>query len=167
MAGLCLGAAAVVLLVPSAGRLETLELEADDWRMRDLPYAYRHRAATRPSRHVPVEIDDASIHQFAPVVKRRDRARRPRSSSIFCIGAGPPQSPSISDSGSRTRSHLYGDPVKEAEMPASPSPIHELDSGKAAITSNPRYKRAGSRSRADRGKPEAARRAGGVHPVAG
>ena len=73
IAGLSLGvgAAAVVLLLASAGWLGTIELKSYDWRMRTLADA-RARSG-RPLGHsdiVLVEINDASIRELAPLVGR-------------------------------------------------------------------------------------------------
>jgi len=73
IAGLSLGigAAAVVLLLSSAGWLETLELKAYDWRMRTISGI--RIASGQPLVHpdiVLVEINDASLRQFAPLVGR-------------------------------------------------------------------------------------------------
>ena len=84
IAGLSLGvgAAGIILLLASAGVLETVELETYDWRMRTVADARARRGQPLGrSDIVLVEINDASIRELAPIVGRWPWPRAPIASS--------------------------------------------------------------------------------------
>ena len=91
-----LGAAAVVLLLGYFGLLDESELQTYDWRMRQ---AYRARAGSNPFPINPdivlVEINDASIRDFAPVFGRWPWPRAIHAMLVDYLSRGKPKAIAI------------------------------------------------------------------------
>ena len=90
------GAAAVVLLLGRLGLLDESELQTYDWRMRQ---AYRSRAGSNPFPINPdivlVEINDASIRDFAPAFGRWPWPRAVHAMLVDYLSRGKPKAIAI------------------------------------------------------------------------
>ena len=90
------GAATVVLLLGAFGLLDESELQTYDWRMRQ---AYRARAGSNPFPINPdivlVEINDASIRDFAPAFGRWPWPRAAHAMLVDYLSRGKPKAIAI------------------------------------------------------------------------
>lgn len=104
------GAAGIILLLASAGLLETVELKTYDWRMRTLA-DLRARSGQRLAHPdiVLVEINDASIRELAPLVGRWPWPRALTGLLVDYLARGKPRSIAV-DVG-------FWEPEREATYP--------------------------------------------------